>query len=292
MVIILIYNMMFVKKILVPADLSGNSDSAMRYASELAVITGAKVYLFHTSTLPDFYVTELDDYSRSRKEKKAVIKRIQDASMTFLQDMRERFFPETARVVCKITLAKNIYNEILNYAEELMPDYIIMGGGEQSGKIKIGSNTERVLRLTDIPVLVVKNPAKESKINKVVFASDFHEDSINVFNQIKEFPADSHISYKLLYINTKSGFEDYDTVKTRIENFKRNFSADFSIVIRAGKSVETSIVRYANSINAGLIAMGIRRKKGLSQYFTDKITESVISLSDIPVLAVNNPRKK
>jgi|WetSurSiteA1Bulk_404760.scaffolds.fasta_scaffold10021_2 nucleotide-binding universal stress UspA family protein len=283
--------MVHVMKILVPVDLSGNSDSAMRYASKLAAITGAKVYLFHTSILPDFYVTELDDYSRSRKEMKAVIKRIQDASMTFLQEMRKRFFPETARVVCKITIAKNIYNEILNYADELMPDYIIMGGGEQSGKIKIGSNTERVLRLTDIPVLVVKNPAKASKTNKVVFASDFYEDSVSVFPQINEFIGDSRASVRLLYVNTKSKFEEYETVKARIENFKRNFSADFNIVIRAGKSVETSIVRYANSINADLIAMGMKRKKGLSLYFTDKITESVISLSDIPVLAVYNPGK-
>ncbi|MBK6506546.1 MAG: universal stress protein [Ignavibacteria bacterium] len=59
--------------------------------------------------------------------------------------------------------------------------------------------------------------------------------------------------------------------------------------MRAGKSVEESIVRYANSIDADLISIGIKRKKKLSLYFTDRVTESVISLSDIPVLAVNNP---
>lgn len=281
-----------VKKILVPAGISGDSVPAIQYASDLTERTGAMVYLFHTSILPDFYVTELDDYSSSRKEMKSAIKRIQESSMSFLQEMRKKYFPEEVKVICKITLAKNIYNEILNYADELSPDYIIMGGGEQSGKIKIGSNTERVLRLTDIPVIVVKNTVKEFKIIKVVFASDFQEDSVRVFKQIIDFPADARISYKLLYINTKSGFEDYETVKTRIDNFKKNFSADFSTVIRAGKNIESSIVRYAESINSDLIAMGIKRKKGLSLYFTDRITESVISLSNIPVLAIDNPVKK
>jgi|GEM_PF-6265105 len=284
--------MQAIKKILVPVDLSGNSESAMLYASELAGATGAKIYLFHVSMYPDFYVTELDDYKRFDRELKSAVKRIQDASVSFLQGMRKRFFSESSKVICKIILAKNIYSEILEYADELKPDYIILGSGEQSGKIKIGSNTERILRLTHIPVLVVKKPAKASKINKAVFASDFYEDSVNVFPQVLEFLRETYASVRLLYVNTKSGFEEYETVKARMENFKKNFSADFSMVIRAGKNVEASIVRYADSINADLIAMGMKRKKGLTLYFTDKITESVISLSDIPVLAVNNPGEK
>jgi len=276
------------KKILVPVDLSGNSESAILYASKLANTTCAKIYLFHTAIFPDFYVTELDDYSLYDKELKSAVKRIQDASLLFLQEMRKRYFNGTSKVICKVIFAKNIYNEILDYAEELQPDFIIMGGGEKSDKIKIGANTERVLRLTDLPLFVVKKNAKASKIKKVVFASDFFDDAVKVFSHVNEILKDSNASIRLLYVNTKSRFEEYETIKSRIEIFKKNFSADFNVVIRAGKSIESSIVKYANSISADLIAMGIKRKKGLSLYFTDRITESVIGLSDTPVLAVNN----
>jgi nucleotide-binding universal stress UspA family protein len=286
---IIILNMPAAKKILVPVDLSGNSESAVIYAAGIARQSGAKVYLFHTALLPDFYVSELDDYNLYDDEFKTIIKRIHAASLSRLQDMRKKYFDENSGVICKAILAKNIYNEILDYSEKLQPDYVIMGEGDRKDKIRIGSNTERVLRLTDMPVIVVKKQAS-AKIKKVVFASDFHKDSIGVFKNANAYLENfQNASVRLLYINTKSKFEEYDEVKSRIENFKKNFSFDFSIVIRAGKNIESSIVRYANSINADMIVMGIKRKKRIPLYFTDRITEGVINLSDIPVFAVNNP---
>jgi nucleotide-binding universal stress UspA family protein len=280
--------MEIMKKILVPVDLSGNSESAVMYAAGIAGLTGAKIYLFHTALLPDFYVSELDDYSVFDRQFKTVVKRIHEASLTRLQEMRKKYFDVNANVICKVILAKNIYNEILDYTETLQPDYLIMGEGDSKDKIRIGANTERVLRLTDIPVIVVKKPAAV-KIKKVVFASDFKKDSVGVFKNIIGYLDGHNASVRLLYINTKSKFEEYDEVKSRIETFKKNFSCDFSIVIRAGRNIENSIVRYANSINADLISMGIKRKKRVPLYFTDRITEGVINLSGIPVLAINNP---
>ncbi|MGB3017339.1 MAG: universal stress protein [Ignavibacteria bacterium] len=277
------------KKILVPVDLSGNAESAVLYSADLAKTMPAKVYLFHSIILPEFYVTELNDYALYQKELNSKVDKIYDQSISLLHGMRKEYFADTLRVNCKVLPAKNIYNGILDYADELNPDLILLGEGEKLDKIRIGANAERVLRLTDLPVLVVKRNSKISKRKKVIFASDFLDDSVKVFSQVNEFLKDSNSSIRLLYINTKSKFEEYEVIKSRIEKFKKNFSADFSVVIRAGKSIEESIVRYANSIDADLISIGIKRKKKLSLYFTDRVTESVISLSDIPVLAVNNP---
>jgi nucleotide-binding universal stress UspA family protein len=209
-----------------------------------------------------------------------------------LQELKNNFFPGLSSVVYEVKLAKNIYNEILDYAEILKPELIIMGSPaeEKSGKIRIGSNTERVIRLTKIPVMVVNRFVNNPKLKKVVFASDFRKESAEIFNFIDSFLKEQNASVRLLYINTKSNFEEYEVVKDRIEKFKKNFKVDFSVVIRAGKNIDSSIIRYANSINADLIALGVKRKQGLSLYFTDKITEGVINLSDIPVLAINNPK--
>ena len=56
------------KKILVPVDLSGNAESAVLYSADLAKTMPAKVYLFHSIILPEFYVTELNDYALYQKE--------------------------------------------------------------------------------------------------------------------------------------------------------------------------------------------------------------------------------
>ncbi|MCE1165953.1 MAG: universal stress protein [Bacteroidetes bacterium] len=274
------------KKILVPVDIPGGTVPAIKYASEYASAKGAAVYLFHAAPLPDFYVSDLEDYSKYEKEFKAVIKRIHGAALAKLQDIKSRYFDTSVKVVCRAVLARNVYNEILGYSEELKPEIIIMGEGDGSGRIKIGANTERVIRLTKIPVLVVKKEAK-AKVKKVVFASEFRKNAADVFRKIMEHVDCSGVQVRLLYVNTKSDFEEYDTVKERIEKFKKNFSCDFSIVIRAGISKESSIVKYADSISADLIAMGIKRKKSISLYFTDRVTEGVINMTDIPVFVIN-----
>lgn len=278
------------KKILVPVELSHNSDSLLKYANYFSGLMGAKIYLFHTAQLPDFYISDLEDYKPYEKELKKALERISSASMNCLQEMKLKYFKESSSVECEVKLAKNIYNEILNYNDTLNPDLIIMGSSaeETSGKIRIGSNTERVIKLTQTPVIVVNKPVNNFKLKKIVFASKFQKKSVEIFNFVDSFLNGQNASVRLLYINTKSNFEEYEDVKDRIEKFKKNFKGDFSVVIRAGKNVESAIVRYANSINADLIALGVKRKKGLSLYFTDKITEGVINLSDIPVLAINN----
>jgi nucleotide-binding universal stress UspA family protein len=277
------------KKILVPVELTHNSNILLQYANFMSELTGAVIHLFHVAQLPDFYISELEDYKLYEKELKEALNRIRTASLKSLQEMKVNYFTDLFTIECDVKLAKNIYNEIIDYAEKLNPDLILMGSPEQekSARIKIGSNTERVLRLTKTPVVVVNNPVGTLKLKKIVFASDFQKESVKNFKFLDSFLTGYNTSVRLLYINTKANFEEYEVIKDRIEKFKKNFKGDFSVVIRAGKSIESSIVRYAKSINADMIALGVKRKQGLSLYFTDKITESVISLSDIPVLAVN-----
>ncbi len=273
--------------ILIPIDFSSDYNSAVSYASELPGISTDKIYLFHVAMMPDFYVSELEDYGKYESELKSIIKKIHDSSLSKLREIKVKHFDKNSKVICKVIISKNVYKEIIYYSETLKCDLIIINESDAGRKIKIGSNTERVVRLSNVPVMVIKNPVKAS-VKKVVFASDFRSDAVPVFSKIIKCFQTVHISYRLLYINTKSDFEEYDVVKDRMEKFKKNFAGDFSIVIRAGKSVETSIVKYANSINADIIAMGIKNKKGFSLYFTGRITEAVISLSELPVLVAND----
>ncbi len=278
------------KKILVPVELSQNSEALLHYANYMSGLTGAAIHLLHVAQLPDFYVSDLEDYKPYEKELKEALERIRIASLNRLKEMKVKYFKELSFIECEVKLAKNIYNEILDYAETLKPDLILMGSSaaDKTGKIRIGSNTERVLRLVNTPVVVINKPVNNPKLKKVIYASDFRKESVEIYNFLDSFLKEHNVSIRLLYINTKTNFEEYEVVKDRIEKFKKNFKGDFSVVIRAGKNTESSIVRYANSINADLIALGVKRKKGLALYFTYKITEGVISLSDIPVLAINN----
>ena len=54
-----------------------------------------------------------------------------------------------------------------------------MGSNGVSGlkEMLIGSNTEKVVRTSEAPVLVIKNEHKAFKVDNFVFASDFKDES-------------------------------------------------------------------------------------------------------------------
>ena len=51
----------------------------------------------------------------------------------------------------------------------------------------IGSNTEKVVRTANIPVLVIKNEHTDFNIKDFVFATDFGEESRWSFTQAQKF---------------------------------------------------------------------------------------------------------
>lgn len=57
-----------------------------------------------------------------------------------------------------------------------------MGSHGTSGieELLLGSNTEKVVRLSEIPVLVIKKEIGELKFKNMVFASDFSPETKNL----------------------------------------------------------------------------------------------------------------
>ena len=281
------------KKILVPTDFSESSMHPLKYAADLAKIHNASVYILHITTMPSYYVSDFKNYAEHDSELNQGVGWMKNLSVFKLNELKANPMFDSLNVVCVLKLGYNIYDEIYKYADELKPDIIIMGSqtAGKRAKYKIGSNTERVIRYTEIPVLAIRKNTSPNKIKKVVFASKFEKDALKVYPFadlfIKHFDPQVH----LLYINTKSNFREYEDIRNQISEFKKHFQRELKIIVRAAKNIDEGIVRYAKSINANLIMLGVKRKKGLSLYLADRITEGVVNLSDIPVLAIDNPKQ-
>jgi len=281
------------KRILVPVDFSNNSIAALKYATELAVVNDAQIYVLHVTFMPTFYSNELTNYSYFDKGLQSSIERIKNISISKLDEFTKTYIPESKDIIKKVTLGYSIYIEIINFANKIKADLIIMGthSAAKGTLSKIGSNTERVIRSSEIPVIAHKKKISAKKIKKVVFASDFEKDARNVYPFLNIFIKPYNSEVHLLYINTKSNFREYDEIKAQILRFKKHFYGDFKMIVRASKNIDEGIIRYANSIKADLIALGVKRRKGLSLYLTDRITEGVISKTEIPVLSIDNPQQ-
>lgn len=150
--------MLTFKHILCPVDFSDTSNHALHAAIELAVQLNADLHLIHVYQYPAFTMPETDmaipvDIS------------LQDEYRQRLEDKLQKHAAEntTEALALSSSLLEGIpYQEIVNAAEKLNSDLIVMGTHGRSGlaHMLLGSVTERVVRTAKIPVLSV--PIKTS----------------------------------------------------------------------------------------------------------------------------------
>jgi len=149
------------KKILVPTDGSGRAREAAEEAIELAKNVGGEVHFLYvvdssiTSGVPEDWAWEQLEGVLQEEGRKSVGK---------LEKMSEEAGVETERVV----LEGIPHREILSYAKDEAMDLIVIATAGRKGldKLLMGSTTERVLRSSDVPILVIKRGEKKEAETK------------------------------------------------------------------------------------------------------------------------------
>jgi nucleotide-binding universal stress UspA family protein len=148
--------------ILVAVDFSKYSEAALLYASQLAGCTKAPVTVLHVVHDP----TEMPGYY-SRAFKKKRLGRLEDVAREmleqFVEEMRERHSTVKAIKDIEIMLVLGLpVTRILEVADKLGASMVIMGSKGRSGiaHLMLGSVAEQVVRLSPVPVTVVKDGGK------------------------------------------------------------------------------------------------------------------------------------
>jgi nucleotide-binding universal stress UspA family protein len=282
------------KKLLVPFDFSQLSLTALKFAAGFAHITSSRIYLLHVIPRPFIYVATADtlSYSYTNIEQYKILDTHKKNAFDSLQVLMNSPEFKRLKIIPKVEIGDNVYRVILDYAEMNKIEMIIMGSkGPYSFKRRIiGTNAERILRFTDIPVLVINNKLTNLNLKNIVFPSNFENDSLHVYPLIHYIAKLYKSKVHLLHINTKKDFLPTEEMTKRFDKIKKRFDGNFKTVIRAAYEINEGIVKYSKEVKADLIALGVRRRKGPARYFTDRITEDVIRHTTLPVLAIDNPK--
>ena len=179
------------KKILIPVDFSEHSEYALKVAATLAKKHNASIVALHMMGLSEAILTK--DESQEMFEAIFYMKLAEKHFNEFL----DKDYLEGIKVETTVQNYKH-FNEINTIAAELGADLIVMGSHGASGlkEVFVGSNTEKVVRTSDIPVLVVKEKHNELKMERVVFACDFNLDFIEPFKKAFNFLKKLELCYK------------------------------------------------------------------------------------------------
>ena len=261
------------KNILVPIDFSKSSEYASKVASKIAKKTGATIYLIHLIELPKGVIDIASSSKFSIPESMLYLRKIREKILLF----RDQFFNKSIKVEYFIKL-NNPLDGIIKYADKIDADIIIMGskGLSELEEITIGSNTEKVVRTSKTPVIVVKKDFEKFKLKNLVFASNFKEENKEVFDKFVHFANTFNSKIHLLKVNTPANFQVTSETKQEIQNFISDFNLKkHKINVYNDVSVEKGILNFSKEINADLIALSTHGRSGLAHLFTGSVTKTL-----------------
>lgn len=272
------------KKIIVPIDFSEHSEYALKTAAKLAKTNNAKVLALHMLEMSDALLTKNDTEQRQK-------------AIYFLKLAEQRFDSflnkEYLKGVHIIPIVKHfkVFSEVNDVAKENGADLIVMGSHGTSGlkEFFVGSNTERVVRNADIPVLVVKSDVANTNFETVVFATNFDEENIKSYLRASNLFNKLGAELKLLYINLpnenfKSSVEIEKHIAEFLQKADGNLNKMKDVACQADYSVEQGVLNYSNKIGADLIAIPTHGRKGVSHFFAGSIGEDIANHSSLPVI--------
>ena len=272
------------KKILVPIDFSKPSEYAAKMAAKIAKKTDGSITLIHLIELPSDVVDVQYGSRFSIPESMLYLRKIKEKIL----DFKNSFFTEDMKVDYFIKL-NNPFDGIKKYADKIDADLIIMGskGHSKFDEIIIGSNTEKIVRSSKIPVIVVKRDSKKFSLKKLVFASNFKKDNKEVFIKFLDFANAFNSKIYLLRVNTPSKFESTAESKQKIKDFIKEYNLlKYSINIYDDTSIEKGIINFSREKKADLIALSTHGRSGISHLFSRSVAKSLSKKASKPIFTV------
>ncbi len=272
------------KKIIVPIDFSEYSEYALETAAMLARKNKAEILALHMLEMSEAILT------RAGTD-------MQMETLFFLQ-LAEKKFEEFLnkdylKDVKVIPIVKHfrVFSEVNDVAKEYGADLVVMGSHGASGikEFFIGSNTEKVVRHSNIPVLVIKHNPILTDFDKVIFACDFSDDAVKPYINACKFFKKLGSEMHMIYVNLPNeSFRSTLEMENKVNTFFKKAEGDLDhyngVKYFSDYTIEQGILNYANIIGADLIALATHGRTGLAHFFEGSISEDIANHSVLPVM--------
>ena len=273
------------KRILVPVDFSEHSEYALEVAAHLAGRNQAEILVLHMLGLSEAFLTkdETQEVAEAHYYMKLAKKRFEQfLNKPYLKGIR----------IMQMVQNYKIFSEINDVAEENDVDLIVMGSHGTGGisELFVGSNTEKVVRTSEVPVLVVKVKRPRYTPKSVLFATDFNLESVHAYNRIRNIIANWGAEIHLVHVNLpnemfRSSSEKQKSARLFMEAAHGKEIPDgIEVHFVSDYSIETGIYYLAEQIGADMIALTTHGRSGLVHFFKGSIGEDLANHAKMPVL--------
>jgi len=274
-------------KVLVCTDGSPDSEGAVTAALQLANTAGSAIFILEVlyylagyelqapdSLAPPVVNLELMEAQESAVKERLAARKAEAAAMGVALEPRTR-------------TSSSAYEGILEEAEELRPDLIIMGRHGYSGlsRLLMGSVTARVIGHSPCPILVVPQGGALN-FQRLLIASDG-----SIFSEAawtEALALAKAMGGSLIGVAVAASDRDIPVATEVVRNLeaaaaKAGIALD--TMIPTGRP-EEGIVKAAEFKQASLIIVGSHGRTGLKRLLMGSVAERVIGHAQCPVLVV------
>lgn len=312
------------KKILVPTDFSENATAVFNFVKTIAQKYEAKVDLIHVIPRLSYLAVVRDDLGNPFDDKDKYRDFRTKLENRLSGELEAHIAPENRGAVY-LKYEQWPSNAIVEHAEKGGYDLIIISSrGRGSSIFSRGSVTEKLIRLSHIPVLSI-NKGYDPNIKTIVVPTDgsvvsmealplaflvanYNDAEVQLLSISKFDAAKIKIAGRSSYQYTDNEITEYvwealsDFVEDRGNEFQfmketswndDNFElkdgdgnvVQFSIVVEKGVSTHATIVDYALE-NAEIVIMATHGRGGMARIFIGSTAEKIIRNLKLPVLTI------
>ena len=272
------------KKIIVPVDFSKHSEFALKAAAILAKKHNAEILALHMLEIGAVTMTE-----SAMQLQEMTIFHLKLAEKNFNNFLKKTYLKDVK--ITPIIKHFKVFSEINTIAEKHNADLIVMGSHGSSGfkEIFVGSNTEKVVRSANVPVLVIKKEQENLNFDDVVFALDFSEKVVSAYQKAIKILEVLVKKINLIKINKKNNdFMSSEEIEKKVVTFLQKAEGNISklntINYVADYTIEKGILNFSNIVGGDLIAVITHGRKGFAHYFTGSVSEDISNHATLPVI--------
>ena len=293
--------MLTIKKILLPTDFSAGAMGAGVYARALAHAAGAELQVIYADVLHADSLAGVSDFPKTPEAARVDLERL----------TAEAAAADGLDVAVQHVVTRNISAApaILEYAGDHDVDVIVMGTHGRRGvrRLLLGSVAEEVVRVSQCPVLTVRQPSevppKHVEIGSILVPIDFSIHSRNALHYATELARLFRSRLDLLHvveetlhpafygITVQSIYDVHPDIEERALAQMRGLvdGSDVSATFEARPgSAANGIVEYAAERGSGLVVMGTHGLTGLDHFIMGSTTERVLRKAPCPVFSVKS----
>ncbi len=272
--------------ILVPVDFSELSINALRHAYKISSMYQAHInmiYVIEDNPLFNFV---------NENELSELISRVENR----FGDLKKEAEKITKKEAHYFITRGKVVDKILEKAKELKVKFLVMGtsGSADIRKKIVGTNTLRIIKEADFPILSIKGNVPVKDYKTIVLPIDLTKETTQKVRYAIQFAKFFDAKVHLISVVNSGNYIVNDTLVYKLEQTcsslsSENIRCEAKIEYESNSSskVANKILEYCNKVNADLIMIMTQQEVKTQKFFLGSLAKEIVNKANLPVLSIN-----